>query len=248
MGNRRKTPVEIDTIPAHQCSIGLRLELLGKLPFLASLSADELAAANKRFKARDFAEGATIYFADDPATHLYVVAIGQVRLMQHSPAGKDVLLDVLQPGEFFGSLMPGDDGRYAETAQAHTDTCILGINAEAFRRLMTSDPRIALAVLDLTTERLHAAQETVRRLSAYPMEQRLAAVLVRLAGKLGEQRADDLLIQTRLSREDLAQMTAATPETISRIMTQLQKDGLVNSGRQWVAVKDMAGLRRLAEG
>lgn len=248
MGNRRKTPVEIDTIPAHQCSIGLRLELLGKLPFLASLSADELAAANKRFKARDFAEGATIYFADDPATHLYVVAIGQVRLMQHSPAGKDVLLDVLQPGEFFGSLMPGDDGRYAETAQAHTDTCILGINAEAFRRLMTSDPRIALAVLDLTTERLHAAQETVRRLSAYPMEQRLAAVLVRLAGKLGEQRADDLLIRTRLSREDLARMTAATPETISRIMTQLQKDGLVNSGRQWVAVKDMAGLRRLAEG
>jgi len=248
MGNRRKTPVEIDTIPAHQCSIGLRLELLGKLPFLASLSADELAAANKRFKARDFAEGATIYFADDPATHLYVVAIGQVRLMQHSPAGKDVLLDVLQPGEFFGSLMPGDDGRYAETAQAHTDTCILGINAEAFRRLMTSDPRIALAVLDLTTERLHAAQETVRRLSAYPMEQRLAAVLVRLAGKLGEQRADDLLIQTRLSREDLAQMTAATPETISRIMTQLQKDGLVSSGRQWVAVKDLDGLRRLAEG
>ena len=248
MGNRRKTPVEIDTIPAHQCSIGLRLELLGKLPFLASLSADELAAANKRFKARDFAEGATIYFADDPATHLYVVAIGQVRLMQHSPAGKDVLLDVLQPGEFFGSLMPGDDGRYAETAQAHTDTCILGINAEEFSRLMTSDPGIALAVLDLTTERLRAAQETVRRLSAYPMEQRLAAVLVRLAGKLGEQRADDLLIRTRLSREDLAQMTAATPETISRIMTQLQKDGLVSSGRQWVAVKDLDGLRRLAEG
>jgi len=248
MGNRRKTPVEIDTISAHQCSIGLRLELLGKLPFLASLPADELAAANKRFKTRDFAEGATIYFADDPATHLYVVAIGQVRLMQHSPAGKDILLDVLQPGEFFGSLMPGNDERYAETAQAHTDTCILGINAEDFRRLMASDPRIALAVLDLTTERLRAAQETVRRLSAYPMEQRLAAVLVRLAGKLGEQRADDLLIQTRLSREDLAQMTAATPETISRIMTQLQKDGLVNSGRQWVAVKDMAGLRRLAEG
>ena len=248
MGNRRKTPVEIDTISAHQCSIGLRLDLLGKLPFLASLSADELAAANKRFKTRDFVEGATIYFADDPATHLYVVAIGQVRLMQHSPAGKDILLDVLQPGEFFGSLMPGDDGRYAETAQAHTDTCILGINADEFRRLMTSDPGIALAVLDLTTERLRAAQETVRRLSAYPMEQRLAAVLVRLAGKLGEQRADDLLIRTRLSREDLAQMTAATPETISRIMTQLQKDGLVSSGRQWVAVKDLDGLRRLAEG
>jgi CRP-like cAMP-binding protein len=247
MGNRRKSPVEIEAVAAHTCSIDLRLEILGKLPFLASLSADELAAANKRFRAGDYAAGEAIYFTGDPATHLYVVASGQVRLMQHSPMGKDVLLDVLQPGEFFGSLTPGAGEPFAETAQAQANACILGINAEDFRELMTAYPPVALAVLDLTTRRLLAAQETVRRLSAYPMEQRLAAMLVRLAEKLGEPHPEGLLIQTRLSREDLAQMTAATPETVSRIMAQFQKEGLVNSGRQWVAITDLDGLKRLAE-
>lgn len=248
MGNRRKSPVEIETVPVFMCSTELRLQLLGDLPFLASLSAAEIAQANESFQTFDYAEGDTIYFSGDLAGHLYVIASGQVRLMQHSGAGKDVLLDVLKPGDFFGSLTPGGEQRYAETAQAQSHACIMAITAAKFRELMAAYPRIALAVLDLTAARLQNARETVRQLSAFSAEQRIAAVLVRLAEKLGDQQAGGLLIQTRLSREDLAQMTGATPETASRIMASLQKDGLISSGRQWVAINDMEALAKLAEG
>lgn len=248
MGNRRKSPVEIEIVPAFMCSTELRLEILGRLPFLASLPPGELVRVNESFHTFDFSEGDTIYFAGDPADHLYVVATGHVRLMQHSEAGKDVLFELLAQGDFFGSLTPGGDERYKETAQAHSHACILAITAADFRDLMVAYPSIALAVLDLTAGRLQTARETVRQLSAFSAEKRIAAVLLHLANKLGEQQDGGLLIQTRLSREDLAQMTAATPETVSRIMAQLQKDGLINSGRQWVAITDLETLAALAEG
>lgn len=248
MGSRRKSPVEVETVPASMCSIDLRLRILSGVPFLTSLSAAELEQVNNSFQSFDYNEGDTIYFSDDPAGHLFVIASGQVRLMQHSEAGKDVLFEVLKQGDFFGSLTPGGDERFAETAQAQSPACIMAITAADFRKLMADYPQIALAVLDLTAGRLQTARETVRQLTAFSAEQRIAAVLLHLADRLGEQQAAGLLIQTRLAREDLAQMTGATPETVSRIMAQLQKDGLISSGRQWVAINDPKGLAALAEG
>ena len=246
MCQRRKSPVEIDIVPPQYCTIDLRLEILGQLPFLSPLSERELKEVNEHFRERGYDEGETSYFSGDRATHLYVVASGQVRLMQHSPSGKDVLLDLLLAGEFFGTLTPGPTERYGETAQAQVATCALTISADAFRELMAAHPKIALAVLDMTADRLQAAREMVRQLSTQPADERIAAVLLKLAEKLGEPHEEGVLIQTPLSREDLAQMTGTTPETVSRVLSQFQKDGLINSGRQWVAVANGEQLATMA--
>lgn len=248
MTKRKKSPVEVDTVSPHLCTIDLRLEILGQLPFLATLSQTELEEVNEHFRERGYDEGEPIYFSGDLASHLYVVASGQVRLMQHSRAGKDVLLDLLTPGEFFGTLTPGPEEVYGETAQAQVATCVLTISADDFRELMTIYPQITLAVLDMTADRLHSAREMVRQLSAHPVDQRIATVLLNLVEKLGEPHAEGTLIQTPLSREDLAQMTGTTPETASRVMSQLQKEGIINSGRQWVAITDLEQLTTIAAG
>ena len=246
MTKRRQSPVEIDTVSPHLCTIDLRLEILGQLPFLTALSETALEEVNERFHERGYDEGETIYFSGDRASHLYAVASGQVRLIQHSRSGKDVLLDLLTPGEFFGTLTPGTEEQYGETAEAQVASCVLAISADDFRDLMTATPEIALAVLDMTAGRLQSAQDMVHQLSAHPVEQRIAAVLLKLAEKLGEHHSEGILIQTPLSREDLAQMTGTTPETTSRVMSQLQKDGLIKSGRQWVAIKDPEQLATIA--
>jgi CRP/FNR family transcriptional regulator, nitrogen oxide reductase regulator len=244
--NRRHSPVEVDIVPPAACSVELRLEILGNLPFFATLSPADVAAANERFRELGFAAGDTITFSDDPAASLYVVASGQVKLLHHTLAGKDVLLDVLTPGEFFGNLSAQEGATYLETAIAQTDACILAIPTAAFRAILGEHPAAALAVLDLTAQRLQSAQERVRQLSAYSVEQRIAVTLLRLAEKLGDEREVGWLIQTPLSRDDLAQMTGTTPESASRVMSQLQKDGLIASGRQWVAITDRFTLEERA--
>lgn len=248
MSDRRRSPVEPESIEPHMCSLDLRLEIIGKLPFFDGLPPGEIERINQSFREIGYQPGETIFFAGDPAVRLYVVASGKVKLMRHTFAGQDILVDILTPGDPFGSLSTLGDETYPNTAQAQTVVCALAINAEDFRRILTTYPTVALKVLDMTGARLNEAQEMVRRLSAHSVEQRVAYTLLKLAEKLGEPQDVGLLIQMPLSREDLAGMTGTTTATASRVISQLQRDGLINSGRQWVAITDAEALRGIAEG
>jgi CRP/FNR family transcriptional regulator, nitrogen oxide reductase regulator len=246
MSKRRKTPVHVEEIEPHACSVEVRLSVLQQVPFFAELSATEIRAVNEQFREYGFQPGEPIYYSGEMADSLYVVAAGQVKLLRHSLKGQDVLLDVLKPGDYFGSLTTAAGDVYPDTAQAQTAVCALRIGSEAFRALLQQYPRVGLEVLDITARRLRATREMVRGLSVDSVEQRIAAVLLKLAHKLGETTAEGILIQMPLSRDDLAQMTGTTTETASRIVSQFQKEGLVSSGRQWIAISDLSRLKELA--
>jgi CRP-like cAMP-binding protein len=245
MADRRKTPLEPEEIEPQMCSIDMRLEILHKVPFFVGLAHPSINQINALFREHGFQPGETIYFEGDPAERLYVVASGKVKLERHTLSGKNILLDLLTPGEFFGSLSALGDEIYPDTAQAQTAVCVLGIGAENFRKILDAYPPVALKVLDVTASRLKEAHERIRQLSAHSVEHRIAYTLLKLAEKFGKQQEVGLLIQVPLSRDDLAEMTGTTTETASRVMSQFQKDGLIASGRQWVAITDFEGLRAI---
>jgi CRP-like cAMP-binding protein len=85
-------------------------------------------------------------------------------------------------------------------------------------------------------------------LSALPAEARIANTLIILGVKFGKPSDAGLLLHVPLTREDLAAMTGTTTETASRVISQFQKDGLVQSGRQWLALCDMDRLSAIASG
>ncbi|MBE2221978.1 MAG: Crp/Fnr family transcriptional regulator [Anaerolineae bacterium] len=246
MSQHRKTPVQVETVEPAACSVDLRLSILQKVPFFSDLPDAEIRTLNDQFREYGFQPGEPIYFSGEKAATLYVVASGQVKLLRHSMSGQDVLLDILKPGDYFGSLTTLADELYPDTAQAHTAVCVLSIQTEAFRTLLQQYPPVALTVLDITARRLQETQEIVRRLSADSVEQRIAAVLLKLAQKLGEISDEGILIQMPLSRDDLAQMTGTTTETASRIISQFQKEGLVHSGRKWIVITGRPGLKMIA--
>jgi len=247
MTPRRKSPVEPEYIEPHMCSLDSRLDILSKVPFFASLPAEALREVNSLFRERGFEPGETIFFAGGPVQRLYVVAAGKVKVMRHTFTGHDVLIDILVPGDFFGSLSPHGEDYHPNTAQAQTMACALSIDADEFRQIMAAYPSVAITVLDIVSERLKEAQEMVRQLSAFTAEQRIAFALLKLAEKLGTEQDVGLLIQMPLSREDLAAMTGTTIETASRVVSQLQKEGLIRTGRQWLSILDKEGLAELTE-
>lgn len=246
MSTRRTTPLDGEEVQPHQCSDRIRLAVLRKVPFFASITPAELAQVNGLFREEGYDPGEPVYFSGDLTRKLFVVARGKVKLSRHTLGGQDVILDILAPGDFFGSLSILGDTYYPDTAQAQTQICALGIDAQAFQSILLQYPTVALAVLQATTQRLQAAHETIRQLSAYPVEQRIAAVLLKLAEKLGEHGPEGLLIQVPLTRQELADMTGTTLETASRVMSQFQKEGLIRSGRRWVAIADAAQLANAA--
>jgi CRP/FNR family transcriptional regulator, nitrogen oxide reductase regulator len=247
MKNRRKSPVNTITTEPQHCSIDLRLKILGRLPFFADLPAKDLERVNQRFVEVGYQPGDTIYAAGDPAERLFVVADGKVKLLQHAPGGRNVLLEILTSGEFFGNLATLGIAAYPDTAQAQTSACVLSIRADDFRRLLDEYPGIALKTLSVMVERLNAANRRVLQISSMPADTRIAFTLHSLAKKFGRQQETGLLIDVPLSRDDLAEMAGTTPETVSRAVSQMQSSGILDTGRQWFAVKDWEALEKISE-
>lgn len=229
------------------CSVDMRLQILHCVPFFTGLEHDDLEKINPLFREHGYSVDETICFAGDPAEHLFVVADGRVRLMRHSLSGKNVMLDMLTPGEFFGSLSTLGDDLYPDTAQAHTKTCVLSIHTDEFRQILEKYPTVVLKVVDIIAARLRTAHEQVRQLSTVSVEGRIANLLLVLSKKFGKPSDVGLLIQSPLTREDLAAMTGTTTETASRVMSQFLKDGWIQTGRKWVSILDQDALEQIAE-
>ncbi|PIV26720.1 MAG: Crp/Fnr family transcriptional regulator [Anaerolineae bacterium CG03_land_8_20_14_0_80_58_20] len=244
---RPKSPVRLDWMDPAACSLEYRSKIIGRLPFFKHLSPDTISKINDLFHDHDVSADERIYFEGDEAEYLYLVAMGKVKLVRNTASGREVLLDILRGGEYFGTLTVLGGRVHTETAIAQTDCCILQISSTDFETILSSYPDVTRKVLEVVSQRLAESQEIVKQLSAYTAEQRIASALLRLAGKLGEARGQGVLIQLPFSRQDLAAMTGATTETVSRVMSRFGEAGVVKSGRKWVTILDMPRLEELAK-
>lgn len=229
------------------CSLDYRLKIISRLPFFRHLSPRAIIEINHLFEDCDFAAEQVIYFEGDPGKKLFLVASGKVKLTRLASSGREVLLDILQGGEYFGHLAIVNQQAYSETAIAQTDCCILQISAQNFETIMNRYPDVTMKVLKAVGQRLEESQETIKQLSVYTVEERIAATLLRVARKLGEQKQTGTLIQIPFSRQDLAAMTGTTVETVSRVMSRFSSEGLISTGRKWVVLKDLERLEQIAK-
>lgn len=228
------------------CTTSTRLEILSQVPFFQDLTSVDLEWVNSLFHEEDFQVDEVIYRSGEPAERFFVLADGRVRLLHHSLTGRDILLDLLTPGEFFGAFSRQEEDVYLETAQAQFPSCILVIGRETFQQILKRHPTVALNLIEVMARRLQAANTRVHQLSALPVDGRIASMLLMLGDKFGEEREVGLLLQVPLSREDLAGMTGTTTESASRVMSQFQRDGLIRSGRGWAAITKREGLEAIA--
>lgn len=241
----RKSPVRLDWVDPAACTLDYRLKIIGRLPFFKHLSPEAIKEINLQFHDHSYPAGQAIYFEGDTAEHLYLVAMGRVKLIRNTTSGHEVLLDILHGGEYFGNLKALGTDAYNETAITQADCCILEISSEHFEEILKRYPDVTLKVLTAVGKRLAESREQIAQLSTFTVDQRIAAALLRLAGKVGEAHAESVLIQLPLSRQDLGAMTGSTTETVSRVMSRFVQQGLIRSGRKWVAVTDQKGLEDL---
>lgn len=237
---RRRIPLRSTCAQPHHCPKPMRMQILAQIPLFAGLSEGELDGIDKRMVSLSWAEGDRLYMAGDPADYLYVMAAGQVKALQSAPNGQEAIVEILAPGDLFGGLSVLGRPVYAETAEALVTTCALRIDTRTFREVLLEYPQVALRVLDDVAALLGGARSAASQHATSTVAQRVATTLLRLADKFGQPggSGDGILIQLPLSRADLAAMTGSTPESVSRAMSRLRKDGIIDSGRRWTSVLD----------
>jgi CRP-like cAMP-binding protein len=184
----------------------------------------------------------------DPARWFCVVKSGRVKILRHSRAGKDVVLELLGPGEIFGGVAVIEKRPYPAAAQATEATVVLKIPADAMIAVAERHPSVIKEIALMIGRRLRTAHDSVESLAVDPVEARLAAALLRLAEPEGAHGQHRVTLPFHLTRQSLADMTGTTVETTIRVMSRWLKEGLLEDDGARLALTDTEALRALAEG
>jgi CRP/FNR family transcriptional regulator, nitrogen oxide reductase regulator len=217
-------------------------------PVFAVLPAREVealgtVAVEEAYVARHF-----VFMEGDPARWLCVVKSGHVKILRHSRTGKDVVLELLGPGEVFGGVAVIEKRPYPAAAQATDAAVILKIPAEAMTAVTDRHPALIRELALMIGRRLRAAHDSVKSLAVDPVEARLAAALLRLAEREGTRGTQGVTLPFHLTRQSLADMTGTTVESAIRVVSRWLKDGLLRDEGGRLALTDLPALRALAEG
>lgn len=246
MAERRRVPLRVEEADAHYCTPDVRRRVLGEVPFFAGLDPDELQKVDARCRAAAYQADEAVYLAGFEADRLFVVATGVVKTTRMSSDGRETVVDVLGPGDFLGALPALGLETYADSAWALSPGCLLTLGVKDFQDILEEFPSVARAALEAVSQRLASTQRALHR-SGATVEQRVASILLDLAGKLGEEWRDGILVHAPLSRDDLAALTGARPETVSRVLSDWRRRDLVDSGRRWIALRDPDKLAEVSD-
>jgi CRP-like cAMP-binding protein len=246
MGARR-SPLRVPTHDPASCTLEVRHEVLAGVPFFAGLDHADIVELDRRCRIEDFDTGQAVIHAGQPARRLYVVATGTAKVVRPTLAGTEVLLDIVRPGDHFGTLPTLGADTYADSVWALTPLCVLSLDGPSFDAVLDAHPEVARAGLRVMAERLEAARTHVHAMAVATSQERVALAVAILARRVGVPHDGGMLLDLPLSRDDLAAMTGTASETVSRVLAQLQRDGVIDSGRQWIVVRDLARLDELAQ-
>jgi CRP/FNR family transcriptional regulator len=221
---------------------------LQRSPVFAALPSREVAAlaavaVEETHRTRDY-----IFMEGDPARWFCVVKSGRVKIVRHSRTGKDVVLEMLGPGEIFGGVAVIERRPYPAAAQATEPTVVLKIPADAMIAVAEPHPSVIKEIALMIGRRLRTAHDSVESLAVDPVEARLAVALLRLAEPRGAPGQTRVTLPFHLTRQSLADMTGTTVETAIRVLSRWLKEGVVEDDGARLALTDVEALRALAEG
>lgn len=211
------------------------------------LDVSALDAAARAAAAVPLGKGEALFDQGEPARACYVVLDGRIKLSQITPEGNQVVVHFVGPGEMLAVAAVFASMGYPGCATAVQDATLLAWDKAAATALMERYPRIAMNALEVVGKRFQALQARYSELATERVERRIARAVLRLARQAGRKVEAGVLIDFPISRQDIAEMTGATLHTVSRTMSAWESQGLVESGRQRIVIRQPHGLVKIAE-
>lgn len=210
---------------------------------LRAADRNAIAAATREQR---FAKGMVVFTEGQPADSLWAVKEGLIHILKSGSEGREIVLEVIAPGELFGAVVALEKRAYPASAVAAEASVVWRLPAALARELCQKYPTLRATVLEQVTSRLRSAHERLRSVALERVEQRLARMLLKLAEKVGQERGGVLRIS--VTRQELADMIGTTVETTIRITSTWQRAGIVQSSRQELALTNPDVLKHIAQG
>ena len=210
-----------------------KIELLQSVALFWDLSEEELGYISQKMIARHYESGKFIFLEDSEGEQCFFVVQGSVKVTRLSKDGREVILAMLNEGEFFGEMALLDGESRSANVIALEETEVLTLNREDFLVVLHDYPQIAIQLLKEMADRLRKSDRQIASLSLSDAEKRIALCIIRFADEQGIIQRGQVSIPKMPIQQDIANMAGTSRETVSRAINLLEKEHFIKrQGRE----------------
>jgi CRP-like cAMP-binding protein len=218
--------------------------LVPGFPLFSDVSPSDCASIISAGREKHYRRKQTIFSEGDPVRQVVFLLSGFVKIIQVGSNGDEVILRINGVGEIVGAFRLSINHHHCSTAQAIQPSTAVVWDSATFERLLERFPAFRRNTFRSLEERLQEMEQRFREVSTEKVGSRLSSELLRLSNRLGRT-VNGGCLEISLSRSELAQLTGTTLFTVSRLLCQWQKLGIVSIGREAVLVLDLDALTQL---
>ncbi len=222
------------------------MKQLNKVSLFKDLSAAEFKELEPYLSTTAYRKKATIFSEGEPPEWFYLVLAGKVKITKISHEGKEIILEVISPTDIFGGVAVIKGFPYPANAVAMEDSEVLKISRKNLMRLVDRFPNLMYCMAMQMGDRMKSSHDSLKNIALERVEARIAALLLKLAGKVGIDTKNGTLIDMRLTKQDVADMVGTTVETSIRTFSKFKKQDLVTEVEGKIVIRDKDGLAALS--
>jgi CRP/FNR family cyclic AMP-dependent transcriptional regulator len=207
---------------------------LKSVPLFATFSPEQLNALVTMIMRRSAPRGSAVMREGDAADCLYVVISGRLKVMVGEADGKETILSIIGPGEFFGEMGLIDDNPRSASVVAIEPCELLALTRRDFRKCLVENLGLAMAVMRVLVRRLREADRKIGSLAMLDVYGRVARLLLDMSESVNGQK----VVTKRITKQDIAKMVGASREMVSKVMKDLQTSGYIEVQGSTIVLRD----------
>ena len=215
-------------------------------PF-ASLTRSDLDDIISKSNEKKLNKDEFLFLEGDDPKGLFFVKQGHVMILKQAASGKNLIVKVVTPGEFCGEAGVFNNIPYIASAQALVDTVVYMISRKHILSLIKAHPEVVFELIGMSARKIMEAFSMIYGLGNRDLEQRIAFTLLKLVEIIGEKKAGYIELNIPISRQRLAEMVSSTAESVSRIMAELKREGVLKSVNKKIVILDYEKLKCIPE-
>jgi CRP/FNR family cyclic AMP-dependent transcriptional regulator len=208
--------------------------VLKAVPLFSSCPDEQLRMLAAVVTRKSTPRSTTVMASGDVTDSLYIVLSGRLKVLMSDAEGKEVILSILGPGEFFGEMGLLDDSPRSASVVSIEPCELLSITKRDFKKCLAENFAMALAVMRGLVRRLREADRKIGSLALLDVYGRVARLLL----DMSETVEGEKIVTKRLPKQDIAKMIGASREMVSRVMKDLQMGGYIEMRGSNIVLRD----------
>jgi len=225
------------------CPIGEHMACTVRVPIFSTLSKDELRQIEPLIVQKSYKKNELVIEEGSVPHNFIIVNKGKIKVYGYSQDGKEQIMYILTPGDFFGerNLIHNKQADY--NARTMEDTVVCMIQRDKFQKLLFKFPGISIKIMDVLCERLEKMESMFKKISPKDVDSRINMMLLELSHKFGRKHGRGVLIELPMSREEMANYIGVARETVSRKIASLKDEGIIEIiGNKKILILDEEAL------